>query len=205
MDLRARWPGLWKALGAAHADAELLERLLARYSEPHRKYHTVQHLEECFVQLDAARGLAEHPAEVELALWFHDAIYAPRRQDNEAKSADWARDSLAAAGLPAAAGERVHALVMATRHEAVPEGNDARLVVDVDLSILGAPAERFDEYELQIRGEYRWVPALLFNGKRGEILRQFLARRSIFGTALFRDRLERQARANLTRSLERLS
>lgn len=40
---------------------------------------------------------------------------------------------------------------MATEHEAVPEGMDARILVDVDPSILGAPEERFNEYDAQVR------------------------------------------------------
>lgn len=150
----ARWREMWKALGAANSDPKLHGELVACYSEPHRKYHTPQHLEECFEEFDEVRALAEHPAEIELALWFHDAIYNVNRHDNEKKSADWARASALAAGTPAEACNRVHALVMATRHKAVPRGTDAELLVDVDLSILGAAPERFDQYEKQVREEY---------------------------------------------------
>lgn len=147
MDLHSRWRQTWEALRASPAPG-LFDELIARYREPHRHYHTVQHLEECFDKLGTLRDLAEHPAEVELALWFHDAVYDTRRHDNEARSADWAR-----ASLPADAGKRVHALVMATRHEAVPAGRDEQVLVDADLSILGAEASRFDGYERQIREE----------------------------------------------------
>jgi predicted metal-dependent HD superfamily phosphohydrolase len=194
---------MWKELGAAKSDPKLHDELIAHYGEPHRKYHTAQHLGECFEKLDAVRALAEHPAEIELALWFHDAIYDTKRRDNEKRSADWARASTAAAGVPAAACERVHALVMATRHKAIPQGTDARLLVDVDLSILGAPRERFDEYERQVRQEYAWVPDFLFRRERRKILKDFLSRERIFSTAHFHDRYESQARSNLGRSLER--
>jgi predicted metal-dependent HD superfamily phosphohydrolase len=190
-----RWLELWQRLGA-RPPAGLYEELIARYREPHRKYHTEQHLDECFAHFDSA---PEHPAAVELALWFHDAIYDARRQDNEQQSADWARRI----GPPEAA-DRVHALIMATRHDAVPSGRDAELLVDIDLSILGAAPERFDEYERQIRQEYSWVPAFVFRRKRGEILEGFLARPAIFNTERFFQKLETAARANLRRSLEQL-
>ena len=195
---------MWKELGAPKPDPKLHGELIARYSEPHRKYHTLQHLEECFKKLDEVRGLAEHPAEIELALWFHDAIYNVKRRDNEKKSADWARASALAAGTPAEACNRVHALVMATRHKAVPRGTDVELLVDIDLSILGAAPERFDQYERQVRKEYDWVPDFLYRRERRAILKEFLARPQIFSTARFRDHYEKQARSNLERSLERL-
>jgi predicted metal-dependent HD superfamily phosphohydrolase len=92
---------------------------------------------------------------------------------------------------------------MTTRHDAVPSGADAESLVDVDLSILGAPPGRFDEYEQQIREEYAWVPDFVFRRKRAEILEGFLARPAIFSTAHFRSRYERQARENLARSLRK--
>ena len=201
MPSRDRWQAAWAELGAKPPPG-LFDELMARYGEPHRHYHTAQHLDECFAQM--ARHLAEHPAEVELALWFHDAIYAPKRQDNEAKSADWARDSALSAGVTGDCAKRLHALVMSTRHEAVPQARDEQVLVDIDLSILGAPAARFDEYERQVRQEYAWVPGVVFRSKRKTILQQFLARPAIYSTAPFRERLEASARANLARSIDRL-
>jgi predicted metal-dependent HD superfamily phosphohydrolase len=203
MSLHEQWGATWKTLGAM-APAGVYEEVMARYAEPHRHYHTARHLEECFTELAGLRGEAERPGEVELALWFHDAIYNVKRRDNEKRSADWARASALAAGTPAQACNRVHALVMATRHKAVPRGTDAEILVDVDLSILGATPERFDQYERQVREEYAWVPDFLFRRERKAILKDFLARPRIFSTTLFRDRHEQQARSNIERSLERL-
>lgn len=151
--LRANWNAAWHALGVAAPDEALCAELQQRYAEPQRHYHTVQHLGECLAWFEREKPRAEHPAEVALALWFHDAIYDVHAHDNEARSADWARQALLAAGVNAEAAERVHALVMATRHDAVPEGRDAELLIDIDLSILGAGRERFDEYERQVHAE----------------------------------------------------
>lgn len=203
MPTSTEWQTTWEELGAP-ADAALHDALIARYSEPHRKYHTLQHLTECLENVRELRALAEHAAEIEIALWFHDAIYQVRRNDNEAKSAAWAHASMLAGGTPPAAAARVHELVLATRHNAIPSGNDAAILVDVDLWILGAPPERFDEYERQIRAEYGWVPDFLYRRERRKILQQFLARSRIFNTELFFVRFESQARANVARSLARL-
>jgi len=93
---------------------------------------------------------------------------------------------------------------MATCHNALPDTQDAKVLVDIDLSILGAEAARFDEYENQVRAEFHWVPAFLFRRKRREILQGFLARPSIYSTTHFKNRLEKKARENLARSLGKL-
>ena len=101
--------------------------------------------------------------------------------------------------------EHVHELVMATRHNALPEEPDAQLVVDIDLSILAAITERFSEYEKQIRAEYSWVPEPSYREGRTQILASFLDRKSIYGTPWFYERLEQRARDNLSRSLQGIS
>ena len=198
---RAAWFEAWHALGAEAPGDALFLALLARYGEAHRAYHTVQHLDECLEGLARERSHARHPAEIALALFFHDAIYDVHRHDNESRSADWARQALHDAGVDVEAAQRVHSLVMATRHQAQPEEADAQLLVDIDLSILGAPAPRFGEYERQIRVEYAHVPAEVFEPRRREILGSFLARDPLYATPSIRARLEVQARLNLRRAI----
>lgn len=197
------WDRAWAQLGAA-ADASLRDHLLAAWSEPQRHYHTLQHLRECLAHFEATQELAAHPGEVGLALWFHDAVYDPTRHDNEQRSADWARDCVLQAGGAPAAAERVHALVMATRHDAAPQNVDACLLVDIDLAILGAPRERFDEYERQVGLEYAHVPPAQRRVGRSRILRAFLERPAIYATPFFHARLEAAARENLAYSLGKL-
>lgn len=201
-DFAARWEVAWADLGAAPPPG-LLDELTRRYAETHRAFHTVAHLRECFAQLADLRGACEHPGEVEIALWFHDAIYDTQRYDSEDRSAQWAEHAVRAAASVAAA-TRVRDLVLATKHEAVPASADAGVLVDVDLWILGAPVSRFDEYEAQVRKEYGWLPDDAFREGRGKVLRALLDRSSIYSTPSMRDRCEAQARANLARSVARL-
>lgn len=199
------WSRAWRGLQAAGDGHEVRDALLARYAEPHRRYHTLQHLAECLSLFDTLRDAPDRPAEVELALWFHDAIYELGSAENERRSADWARAALGAAGVAADAITRIDALVMATRHATPPRTRDEQVLVDVDLAILGATPERFAEYEQQIRGEYAHVPALLFGHRRRALLQAFLDRASIYSTPALHRRLEAPARANLARSIAALA
>jgi predicted metal-dependent HD superfamily phosphohydrolase len=198
-----RWESLWRGFGVA-APMHEYAALTARYAEPHRHYHTTQHIAACLLHFDAAHELCEHPEDVELALWFHDAVYEPRARDNEAQSAQWALRVMCECGIAREAQERVRTLIMATCHDALPDTQDAQVLVDIDLSILGADAAHFDEYENQVRAEYGWVPDFLFRRTRRKILAGFLARASIYATAHFKNRLEKKARDNLARSLSAL-
>jgi len=186
------------------ANADLLQRLLDSYSEPHRSYHTLQHLQECFTQLDSMRASAERPAEIELALWFHDAIYGTRSRDNEERSAQWAHESALAGGTSVDVADRIRDLILLTKHNAVPRGRDGEILIDVDLGILSAEPARFDEYERQVREEYRWVIGPLYRRERRRILQEFASRPVIYFTSQFRASRERQARDNIARSLARL-
>ena len=201
IDARQSWARAWRGIGAVDDGVAVRDALLAAYAEPHRKYHTLQHLHECLDLLAPATAAAARPCEVEVALWFHDAIYDVRRSDNEERSADWASAAVAAAGVAAAIVERIRSLVLATKHTGSPGSDDERLLVDVDLAILGAPAQRFAECERQIRAESSWVPQPLFDEKRGAILRSFLDRERIFATPLFHSRFEAAARVNLARAV----
>jgi predicted metal-dependent HD superfamily phosphohydrolase len=194
--------GFWKRVGAQGDPAPVHARLVASYSEPHRAYHNLAHIQHCLAEFEKARPLAAVPDSIEMAIWFHDAVYNSRAKDNEERSAELALSVAREAMLPAAFGQRVADLILATRHNAPPGDPDAALLVDVDLSILGQPVERFNEYERQIRKEYNWVEASAFAAGRGAVLKSFLERSSIFSTPFFRDKYERQARENLKRSIE---
>lgn len=199
-----RWTRLWNELGLDSPSYPGFENLLAAYNEPTRFYHTLQHLDACLEEFDHVRDLCEHPAEVELALWFHDIVYDSHRSDNEEKSAEWMERVAREADLSEEIITRVRDLILATRHNAPPESSDTALLVDIDLAVLGADEERFDRYEQDVRKEYDWVSDEQFREGRAKVLRSFLDRETIYSTELFRAQLEESARKNIERSLTRL-
>ena len=203
-DLRSRFHRAAVAAGARPANDEVFQDLVRRYSEPHRHYHTLTHIKACLTWLDCFYSLAANPEEVELALWFHDAVYAPGEHGNERLSAELAREQLGALRVDAAAAMRVARYIEETEHHCAADG-DSGLVIDLDLAILGAPAEDFDRFEDQIRREYAHVSEATFRVGRCQVLQAFLSRALIYNLPKIREKLEAPARANLARRIGELS
>jgi predicted metal-dependent HD superfamily phosphohydrolase len=202
--MKERWLKFWTLAGAAGDPEPPWALLSARYAEPQRAYHTLRHVAHCLDEFDPARGHARDPLVVEMALWYHDAIYDPKAKDNEARSAALAAEVAARMGLSAARTLRVADLIRVSTHTGLAPDPDAQLFADVDLAILGQPAAAFDEYERQVRVEYAWVPEPAFRAGRAAILKSFLDRPSIYGTEFFRRKYEESARRNLQDSLRKL-
>ena len=186
--------------------AEQFRRLKAQYSQPWRVYHRLRHLRRMFrVWREAEGELAVEDAQaVALAVWFHDAVYDPQRSDNETESAREAEARLALLGVSAGRQERVCRMILATAtHEA--EGDpDTALLLDLDLSILGAAPAVYQAYARGIRREYAHVDDHAFRTGRLRVLERFLVRQTIYMTGALAERLEARARRNLEREIELL-
>lgn len=139
-----------------------------------------------------------------LALWFHDAVYWPWSAHNEERSADWAARFLRAQTLPAALVDTVHQHILDTRHTPGPLTGDAQWVVDIDLAILGQDDKVYRLFERNVRREYFFVRWPRYVAGRSAVLQGFLDRPRIYGTDLFGQRFEVQARTNLTQALNAL-
>jgi predicted metal-dependent HD superfamily phosphohydrolase len=193
--------GQWAALEAA-------------YATPPRAYHDMRHVLEVlrhYAAVAAGPGWRQ-PAEAYLAVLYHDAIYQPGRQDNEARSAELAGEHIAR-WLP---DERIDAARVAelirltARHGRIgagdlvddPLADDAAHFLDCDMAILGAEPATFDAYDRAIAAEYRGVmPAWLFKLNRRRFLKGLLARDRIYLSDFFHSRLDAQARINLRRAV----
>jgi predicted metal-dependent HD superfamily phosphohydrolase len=197
----------WLRLMAAWSfprNPEVFDSLAAAYSEKWRHYHTAEHVSACLRHLDAVSARLDAPKEVEIALWFHDAIYKPLSVDNEKQSADWAAAFMLENGAATDAATRVHRLIMVTRHNAPTQTTDEAALMDIDLSILGTNPLVYARYEKQVRQEYRLVPAFLYRKKRAAILRGFLERPKIYTSGCLQDATEQQARMNLQHAIAEL-
>jgi predicted metal-dependent HD superfamily phosphohydrolase len=185
-------------------DQDLFSKLRTAYSEPGRYYHNESHVSECLNQFRKYGSLARHSEEVELAIWFHDAVYDTTLSDNEEMSAAWAKEYLNSVRAKPDAVDRIVDMILATKtHIAISE--DSELMIDIDLGILGTPQNIFEEYDLAIRKEYHWIPEKDYRKGRAQVLKSFLDREAIYRTVVIRDIYEAQARENLTRKVDELS
>jgi predicted metal-dependent HD superfamily phosphohydrolase len=175
--------------------------LAACHTEPHRHYHTMEHITAVLrhlADLNAATPTAR------LAAFFHDAVYEPTRSDNEAQSAELAREVLQAVDRPEA--DDVAAIVMATAKHELPVGapRETAAFLDADLAILAARPDVYDNYSSNVRAEYSHVPDDDFRSRRKTILEGFLAREQLFFTTAGQAKFEMSARANLGREIASL-
>ena len=218
--LASTWHTAWSTGLGLLPPQGLFAELMTAWSEPHRSYHDPRHLRECLALWRCWWGLSRSPGELAIALWFHDAVYVPGAADNELQSAAWAARSMTRAGADSESAQRVHDLIMATRHdvpvapvsarataESAPpvEATDTRLMLDIDLAILRSPPARFEGYDRDVRQEYAAVSGRLYRARRSAVLRGFLARPRIYGHPPAFVLLEAQARINLTGAVSRLA
>ncbi|MCI5108233.1 MAG: pantetheine-phosphate adenylyltransferase [Candidatus Pacebacteria bacterium] len=198
---KRHWGSLMSSFGYLKGSEAVLDILLGRYTETHRHYHNLEHV---VSMLDELGTLNDPDKALSLAIWFHDAVYDPKAKDNEEQSAKLAKSLLKKLGLSDELGNRVHDLILATKHVHMPSDPVARTLVDLDLMILGKPEKEFDVYEAGIRQEYGWVVYPDFYEGRSKILQSFLDRPSIFSTDQFQAKYEIVARDNLERSIIKL-
>src|ERR1700724_2078543 len=147
--------------------------LVPAYAAPGRYYHGLGHIEALLRLADAYADAIVDREAVEAAIWFHDAIYDTRRQDNEEQSAEFAIERLSGRAATDRIG-RIAAMIRATAGRRLLEfadagaARDCALFLDFDLAILGSPPAAFAAYEQAVRREYGWAgEALRIGGRRG--------------------------------------
>jgi predicted metal-dependent HD superfamily phosphohydrolase len=196
------WLATVRRVGARGDVAGAGARLLARWAEPHRRYHDLVHLDTVLRHVDDLAMHASHPDAVRLAAWFHDAVYSARG-DDEAASAELAATELAELRVPVGLVDEVARLVRLTAtHDPEPGDADGEVLCDADLAILASPPAVYDAYAAAVREEYAHVPDDAFATGRARVLRALLARPALFRTPYAHQAWEARARANVGRELE---
>lgn len=195
----------WTALAGADA-AAVGAGIIARYAEPHRRYHTRAHLSDMLTAIDELAPAAADIAAVRYAAFFHDAIYAVDRADNEQRSAELGREILESLGAAPELVDEVVRLVVLTRgHDPEPGDANGAVLCDADLAVLGGSPADYTAYAVAVRAEYAHVPDDLFRAGRAAVLRDLIRQPRLYRTEPAFHRYEDQARANLAAELADLT
>jgi len=219
--MKKRWQETCRFAGVPsyllpYADHVYDSLIASQYSEPHRRYHTLEHIKHCFAELLGCRTSSTSfgsynnqkllPA-VEMAIWFHDIHYNINEPKQELASSKVCIDRCIRMEI-SAVGHEAETMIKMSDH--VPYWDSAaineaeKVFLDIDLSILGQDSYDYSIYEAQIRAEYKRVPDEIFYSKRKEILRGFLERPSIYYTDFFKNKYEEQAQFNLIRTVAKI-
>ena len=200
---KARLAAVWQRrhTGDAARDADAVyAEVAARYADPARHYHTLEHVDDCLARLDAVANLVENPDAIEIAIWFHDVVYATGVRDNEARSARFYLQR--SAGATPLFRRAVCRMILASRHVRPMRGADPGYMVDIDLAGFGRPWAEFRSTTDLIRAESPQRTDGEFAAGLAPFLRALVARPRMFATAWFRDRCEAAARRNVDRLLD---
>ncbi|UOQ72586.1 HD domain-containing protein [Hymenobacter cellulosilyticus] len=203
--LEARWGQLATRLGLPVTLRDATYRqLTAAYESSGRHYHSLAHIRKLLETAEQHKALVHDAEVVQLAIWFHDVVYNPIRDDNEVRSAALAQEFLAKTSFPAERRQRVSFLIERTKDHTQPQpaaDTDLHLFLDADLQILGAAEADYWQYARQVRQEYRLVPDILYRRGRKQVLEKLLGAPVLFQTPLFREKLDTAARRNLQAEL----
>ncbi|HYG91988.1 MAG TPA: hypothetical protein VD859_00265 [Nocardioides sp.] len=186
--------------------AALRDALLAAYADPARGYHDTRHLAEVLDRLAqlAAAGTTYDAVPVQLAAWFHDAVYDGER-DAEERSATWAEESLPGLVGDATAAEVARLVRLTESHRPADDDANGCALSDADLGILAAPQQRYDEYVAAVRAEYAHLDDDQFRAGRATVLRDLAAKPRLFHTGHGLAQWEEPARRNVERELAALT
>ncbi len=204
--MQFRWLALARTLGIAAEPAQKMWRdLTAAYGADGRFYHNLNHIRHALDIAEQLRDVAADFTAVQLAVWFHDVVYDPRRSDNEAQSAAYAEKVLRPLGVPDETLAKLSNLILATKsHEASKPDPNIFVVLDADLAILSAPPAQYDAYAQAIRQEYSFVPEEQYVVGRTAVLQKFLARSPFYFTEKMQERGDTAVYQNVSRELRAL-
>lgn len=190
-----------KSLDGLVRNGQSTDGLLEAYSEPHRRYHTLDHIDDMLAsvaEMSASYDLPSHKSlSLELAVWYHDFVYEVGSVDNEVDSAKIALARTNRASV-------FDAIVRTATHDR-PETFWGACLLDADLKGLGSsPLEYLDNRD-RIKAEYG--PLLPFESwVRGRVafLTSYLDRPFLFHTS-WGARFEARARENMKEELSNLT
>jgi predicted metal-dependent HD superfamily phosphohydrolase len=195
------------------------EALDAGYTESHRAFHTWEHVAALLENLSEFSNLSTRSDIVAVSVFWHDVVYRTQNQDgsprpnyeNVRESGELFRQYTL---LNKPDADAVHDLIMATanhlqaraeKHYYAGFADDLDLFLDLDLSSLASPWEKFVEGLARIQTEFSWAPEVIFCSIQLQILENFAKDDvRLYRRAETSGKWRDAARANLKRCIREL-
>ncbi|KXX72463.1 hypothetical protein [Flammeovirga sp. SJP92] len=174
------------------------------YSSPKRKYHNLKHIENMMIELKEVENDIENKEAVVLAIYYHDIIYNPLKNNNELKSAELAVKRLAELGIDKIIIKECERHIISTKSHEATSSMDSNYLIDIDMAILGKEWSTYQEYMEGVRAEYSIYPDFIYNKGRKKVLNHFL-NGDLFLTSTFQKKYEDQAQKNIKNEIALLS
>jgi predicted metal-dependent HD superfamily phosphohydrolase len=200
---KTRWRQLMTYFKISN-DFKMYENITRAYTEPHRHYHTLEHINQMLNLFDLTKSTARKTEELELAIIFHDLVYEIPSTQNELMSAKITMKFLQNCGVQESVIDRIFKLILSTRHDIELHDHDQQLLSDIDLSILGQESNIFEDYESKIRKEFQYIPKDIYIKGRIKVLNHFLQKSQIYHTEYFAQNYEHRSRINIKNSIHKL-
>lgn len=183
---------------------QILSEIIAAYSQPHRYYHTLQHLHFVLTKIELLQTSVKNLPAVKIAVFFHDFVYDTHENDNEEKSAEYAGNILKKISIPNSIIRKIKYLILSTKNHQAND-IDTQVLLDGDLAILATPPIEYQRYAQAIRQEYHWVAETEYIIARRQVLEKFLQRQYIYCTPVMIELFEELARYNIKTEIQYLS
>lgn len=180
--------------------------LVSSYNNKSRHYHNLSHIHNMLVEAKSIKTNIVNFDDLCFAIWYHDVVYESTRNDNEKRSAIFAKKYLKSFNIEEKRLKNIEKLIVSTqKHQIlIAENNDNAYLLDLDLSILGTDWDIYEKYTQDIRKEYKVYPNFIYEKGRKKVLRHFLERENLFFSSYFKNRFEAQAKANIKREIDLL-
>lgn len=175
---------------------QVFDTLWQLYGQSTRRYHGIAHIAASLKVRD--RYFPNADRAVELAIWFHDAIYVAGDPDNEQLSGMLAEMCLTYLGEPAEVRAEVRKMIECTKHH-IGHTHNEDILCDIDLEPLSLPSDEYSQNTAELRLEYRAYGDAIWHAGRLSFIDRLLERGAIFQTDGMREWLEAKARDNLKR------
>ncbi len=191
-------------------DQEIVDRfwqdIVSSYLKKSRHYHNLSHIHDMLVEAKSIETSIVNFDDLRFAIWYHDVVYEATRNDNEKRSAVFAKKCLKSSNVEEKRLKNIEKLIVSTqKHQIlVAKNDDNAYLLDLDLSILGTDWDTYEKYTQDIRKEYIIYPNFIYKKGRKKVLHHFLERETLFFSTYFKNRFETQARTNIKREIDLL-